>query len=115
MRLSDHERAQGGTVKIDPAQFAELTSLLGGAAPAAPVASGAVSAPSTMALSDEQFQKLVDLLTPGYELALMYKAQANTNPPLVADRSPDPVVEPTEPETVEAPVKVVPPATEPLS
>lgn len=40
-RLSDHERAQGGTVTI----------------------------------SAEQWDKLIELLTPGYELALMYKAQ----------------------------------------
>lgn len=40
-RLSDHERAQGGTVT----------------------------------LSDEQFAKLVELLTPGYELAKAYMAQ----------------------------------------
>lgn len=43
-RLSDHERAQGGTVT----------------------------------LSDEQFAKLVELLTPGYELAKAYMAQMNT-------------------------------------
>lgn len=42
MKLSDHERAHGGTVT----------------------------------LSDEQFAKLVELLTPGYELAKAYLAQA---------------------------------------
>ena len=41
MRLSDHERAQGGTVT----------------------------------LSAEQFEKLVELLTPGYELAKAYLDQ----------------------------------------
>ena len=41
MRLSDHERAQGGTVR----------------------------------LADDQFDKLVELLTPGYELAKAYLDQ----------------------------------------
>jgi hypothetical protein len=30
-------------------------------------------------LAPEQFDKLVELLTPGYELALLYKAQATGN------------------------------------
>lgn len=34
---------------------------------------------TVMRLADDQFQVLVDLLTPGYELALLYKAQATGN------------------------------------
>ena len=30
-------------------------------------------------LNDDQFNKIVELLTPGYELALLYKAQATGN------------------------------------
>jgi hypothetical protein len=33
---------------------------------------------TVMRLADDQFNVLVDLLTPGYELALMYKAQAES-------------------------------------
>jgi len=32
-------------------------------------------AQNTVTLSDEQFDKLVELLTPGYEMALAYKAE----------------------------------------
>lgn len=51
MKLSDHERAQGGTVT----------------------------------LSDEQFDKLVELLTPGYEVALEYKKQMDLGAKYQAD------------------------------
>jgi hypothetical protein len=36
---------------------------------------------TVMRLAEDQFKVLVDLLTPGYELALMYKAQAAQNTP----------------------------------
>ena len=32
-------------------------------------------------LNEEQFNKIVELLTPGYELALAYKAQMAAQPP----------------------------------
>lgn len=54
-RLSDHERAQGGTVTI----------------------------------SAEQWDKLVELLTPGYELAKMYKAQMEQEVAARAAPTPD--------------------------
>lgn len=39
---------------------------------------------STVTLSDEQFAKLVELLTPGYELAKMYLAQNHPEAPPAA-------------------------------
>jgi hypothetical protein len=45
---------------------------------------------TVMRLADEQFNVLVDLLTPGYELALMYKAQAEAaQKPAEVDHSDD--------------------------
>lgn len=91
MKLSDHERAQGGTVT----------------------------------LSDEQFDKLVELLTPGYEVALEYKKQMDLGAKYQADaqakaaESAQPIETSTDPLPPDheppAPDPVDAPTTEPLS